>query len=152
MADHSLDRQIGIDRLADDINTLKQQLSELRTLQTQGSDALPLQLSPTGTGSVSLPDPGTQVFLFTLSNTDGKRLLGFPNITLYEGSVAAGNEIMRASPRGANYDWRIWCDWGDTDNNDIVCYTWVYNHSGSTQTVLFRGNWRYLVSPGTSAS
>jgi hypothetical protein len=36
MADHTLDREPGIARIADDINTLKNQLSELRTLQLQG--------------------------------------------------------------------------------------------------------------------
>ena len=54
MADHTLDREPGIARIADDINTLKNQLSELRTLQQQGASAVNLTMTGDYTTSYAL--------------------------------------------------------------------------------------------------
>ena len=150
MADHSLDRQVGIDRLANDINTLKQQLSELRTLQQQGNDALNLQLSATASNSTSLANGASVAFTMTLTNASGKRLFGIPFVTLYEGSVAGGNEIGYGNARDASYRVvSIALDWGTTDNNNLITKVSITNNTGSTQTILFRGNWRFLVNAAT---
>lgn len=57
MADHTVDRELGLPRIADDINKLKRQIPELRTVRLQGLSAL--QVKRTGeadsTGSPNLP-------------------------------------------------------------------------------------------------
>ncbi len=70
MADHTLDREPGIARIADDINTLKNQLSELRTLQLQGASAVNMQSTGTySETSVSVVANGAAIFGFHLNLT-----------------------------------------------------------------------------------
>jgi hypothetical protein len=152
-ADHSLDRQPGVERLADDIRRLKQEISELRTLQLQGNSALNLQLSATATASQTVANGAVGVFYYHLINDQNKRLFGFATMSMYQGSVAAANEIGAGNAAiDAGYDV---CfnpsNWGVTDNNDLWAVAWVRNKTGSPQTILFRGNWRYLVSSATTA-
>ncbi len=149
MSGHLLDQQPE-ERLFTQIKELQDQIKELRTLQTQGNDALNLQLSGTTTLYWPALVNNQEGFVsFTLSNGVGKRLFGFPNITFYEGSVAPGNEIGHGNARDGGYVWSTWTDWGDTDNNNVVGRAVVINKTGSTQVIYVACNWRYLVSSGS---
>jgi len=152
MADHSLDRQPGIDRLASDINTLKQQLSELRTLQLQGSNALQPAVSPTFTASAPVNNLNSALFIYTYTPTNGLPLITSFHFTMYEGTIASGNEITGPLPRGDNYTWKWWRDWSRTDNLNVKDFVLIKNNTGSTQTICMSGNWRYFVTGGAGSS
>ena len=149
-ADHNLDRQPGTDRLASDIKDIKRQFMEFRTIQPQGNAALNIAVSPTYTStSTPLPTGEATVFTFTFTPTAGNAALTTFHFTLYEGSVATGNEINGFTLRSYNYDWRWWRDWGATDNVNVKDYVWVRNNTGSTQMIIMKANWRYVVGGGT---
>src|SRR3954471_7018621 len=126
MADHTLDRQVGIDRISDDLKNVKNQISELRTLQKQGTDAV--NIAVTGSySSISLPvtTGNAAIFFFTLTPATVVPMFSTFHYTLYEGSVGAGNEINGQTLRSYNYDWRWWRDWANTDNANVKDYVWV---------------------------
>ncbi len=149
MSGHLLEQQPE-ERLFTQIKELQDQIKELRTLQSQGNDAVNLQLSGTTTLYWSGLLTTQEGFVaFTLSNPGNKRLFGFANITFYEGSVAAGNEVGHGNVRDAGYVWSMWTDWGDTDNNNIVARAVIINKTGSTKVIYVSCNWRYLVSSGS---
>ncbi len=79
-----------------------------------------------------------------------KTLISTFHYTLYETSVDPANVINGAAVRSYNYDWRWWRDWGQSDNNNVKDYVWVKNNTGSTQTVVMRANWRYIINGGTA--
>ena len=85
-------------------------------------------------------------YKMTLSNDQIAILLGIPCMTLFLGNVTAGNEIGYGLARDVNYQFSFWLDWGSTDNNNLIAKAAVKNNTGSTQTILFRGNWRSIVS------
>lgn len=108
-------------------------------------EGLRMDLSDTGTFSQSMADNDWVVITATLTGNSGGRLLAMPSATLYEGSVAAGNEL----PDGSNvndtdWSWHMWIDWGDSDNNNVVHKTYVTNVSGLTKTIVYRINFRSI--------
>lgn len=147
MADHGLDYQPE-ERLIAKINDLQQQLGELRTLQLQGSNAINISVSSNySADAIGLLN--NQVALFRYSYDPGIAQILFTtfHFTLYQGTATTGNEIN--TTYAAYYDWHWWRDWGDSNNQNVKDYVWVRNKTGSTQDVLMRGNWRYIVNNGT---
>jgi hypothetical protein len=147
MPSHTLDRQPdGGQRLVDELNTLRQQVEQLRT-----EIMVPI-LSNTVSASMTLASGEVGVVTMTLSNLDNQPLIGFPNVTFYEGSVAAGNEIGYGDARDSGYQLAFWCDWGGTNNNNVKSKSWIRNNSGSSKTIEFRGNWRYFAAASSSSA
>lgn len=153
MADHTLDREPGIARIADDINTLKNQLSELRTLQQQGASAVNLTITGNYVSSVTLGANGPAFFIFTLANATNQRLFGIFEYTLYQGSVAAGNEIgSGANSYFDNWDMRYWPSKYDSDGNNLKERVYVKNITAGSLTVYMVGSWRYIVGTATGSA
>ncbi len=153
MADHTLDREPGIARIADDINTLKNQLSELRTLQQQGASAVNLTTTGDYTTSGLLVAGSAAFFIYTLSNASNQRLFGTFEYTLYEGSIALANVIGS----GANnffdhYDIRYWPSKYDSDGNNRKEHVFVKNITAGPLTVSMVGSWRYIVGTATGST
>lgn|SRR3972149_459980 len=123
-----------------------------RTINAKRSSTqfLSLQLSSTASASITLADGQSGTFINTLSSASNSRLFGFPNISLYVGSISATTIISDGT--GINPDsfkWAIWVDWGASDNNNIIAKAYIQNNSGGTETILFRSNWRFLVEGAT---
>ncbi len=147
MADHGLDRQAGLDRIADDIRTLKQLVSEMRTLQPAGTDALNLQLSGESQAQEEVLAGEAVAFTMTLMPQDfGTRLFGVPSMSVYHTEVSGINKIGSGMAHDLEYDFAFWSDWGDSDNLNLVARAYVRNNSASTKTIIFRGNFRFLVT------
>ncbi len=145
MADHTLDREPGLPRIADDINTLKKQISELRTLQLQGASALNPQTN-SGNFSHTLSTNQAYTQFVTLSSTTGKRLIVLPmEYTLYEGSIAAGNEIGFGNARDGNYSWYYGRDKQGTSDTTVVEGVHITYYGPGTVTVYVDVRFRYLI-------
>lgn len=150
MSGHLLDQQPE-ERLFTQIKELQDQIKELRTLQLQGTDAVNIAVTSNYTATkTGLVSGGGTVFTYTLTPAVAKILISTFHFTLYETSVATANVINGTDVRSYNYDWRWWRDWGQSDNNNVKDYVWVRNNTGSTQTVVMRANWRYIINGGTA--
>lgn len=153
MADHTLDREPGIARIADDINTLKNQLSELRTLQQQGASAVNLTTTGDYTTSVTLGAGGAAFFNFTLANASNQRLFGTFEYTLYEGSIALANVVGSGTNNFFDhYDIRYWPSKFDSDGNNLKERVFVKNITAGSLTVYMVGSWRYIVGTATGSA
>lgn len=131
------------------IRDIKQQLSELRTLQQVGSAAINLDKTPGLSTSWTLTNNQRGTATYTLTNSQGKMLFAVPEFTFYEGSVAIGNEIGYGNARDAGYDWNCWIDWGASDGNNMVLKCWILNHSGATKSIVAICDWRFVVAPSS---
>jgi hypothetical protein len=163
MSSHALDNQLN-ERLFKELEEVKKQLRDLRTLQTQGGNAVNdavesyvnLNLSPT-TGATAAGITNNNVALFRFRFTNSESNLVFSNFyfSLYQGSVAAGNLITAGGVNILNYDWYWWRDEYDSladGNNRATDYVYVRNRSGATQTIICRAYYRYIVSAGTTTT
>ncbi len=153
MADHTLDREPGIARIADDINTLKNQLSELRTLQQQGASAVNLTMTGDYTTSYALVAGQAIFFLFTLANAANSRLFGIFEYTAYQGSIAAGNEIgVYTNNYFDHFNMIYWPSKFDSDGNNLQERIYFKNVTTGTLTVYIVGRWRYIVATGSGTA
>lgn len=96
--------------------------------------------------SFSLAAGNQAIVTMTLSSAKGLKLFAVPEVTLYQTTIASGNEI----PDGANvtesdYRYIVWVDYGASDGHNLKCKTFIKNLSGSTKTIYFAGDWRYIV-------
>ncbi len=82
----------------------------------------------------------------TLTNAGGSSLFGIPQMTFFEGSVASGTQIGYGLSRDVDYDFSFVTDWNGTNNTFLVAKASLKNNTGLTQTILFRGNWKFIVS------
>ncbi len=146
MASHTLDRQPE-ERLFTEIDSLRRQLTELRTLQQQGNAALNLQSSGESQSQQDVLAGEAVAFTMTLMPQDfNTRLFGVPFMSVYHTEVLGINQIGIGTPHDLEYDFSFWSDWGDSDGNNLVARAYVRNNSATTKTILFRGNFRFLVS------
>jgi hypothetical protein len=151
-ADHSLDRQPGIDRLAADINDVKRQLSELRTLQPQGSAALNLAQTAVYEAHSLVPILDAQAILFRwrMNNVSGKMVFSTFHCSIFQDAIAPANQIGGNNILGYGYRWYAWRDQLNSDGNDVQEYVWVENRSGVAHTIYLQGFWRYIVNGGSA--
>ncbi len=120
------------------------------------ASGIALQLSNTATASTTLSGTGEienkdqAIITMSLTNADDRRLFAFWNSTVYQDSVATANRI----PDGdnvdpADYEIVFWTDWGTTDNNDVKNKVFVRNLDAAVKSIVFRGNWRYVIEEAT---
>ncbi len=152
MSSHALDSQME-ERLVDTVTRLERQLKELRTLQNQGQDAVNLQVSNAVTISNTF-SPGDRVFfVYRFDNPQNKQLFSNFEFSLYEGTIAAGNELGNGlNIYGNNWKWSWWRSQWDSDGNNQRDWVEITNTSGSTLTLHGVGQWRYLVSSGVGSA
>jgi hypothetical protein len=117
MSANILDQQPD-QRLFTEHNEMKRQISEMRTIQLQGRDAVNLQNSgnyfgiPAGGGNITANT--YLVFMFVLTNADDKQLFGTFHFTMYEDTAATvGKEIGYGSNSTIDnhWEWKYWRDW-----------------------------------------
>lgn len=152
MSANNLDRQTE-ERLITEIKDLKRQVSELRTLQSQGADAVNLTLDSGGWVSQELANNQASIVTYTLANPDGKRIFGSFEFDVCQDSYALANLIKSGDNNYADY-WDIHhhTSAGLTDTFDLVERILVRNRTGSTKTFVMYGTWRYVVSSGESST
>jgi hypothetical protein len=154
MADHSLDRQIGIDRLADDINTLKQQLSEMRTLQLQGANAVNLQSFPYNNIALPITAGGIYFINFYLDADSGGKVFAAPaEWTFYQGTRDHANDLINTSSNSyvLNWDVRVFRSTYLSDGNNVVDTVLVKNLTGGTLTFVMDVSWRYIIDSASGS-
>jgi len=155
MADHTLDREPGIARIADDINTLKNQLSELRTLQLQGASAVNMQSTGTySETSVSVVANGAAIFGFHLNLTGTAVLFCIFSYSIYVGTTTDEAHLLGGSNSyGYTHRWVQWRDWGEANLPghvyNISDRIWLYNQDTVAHVYTINAEWRYIVTPGT---
>lgn len=115
------------------------------------ASGIALQMSNMVSSSTDLPNGSRLTNTSTLYNILGERVFAIPQISYYEGSISAANKI----PCGENiattdYDYYVWLDWGSSDDYNQVIKSTIVNKTGSTQTILYRCNWRYIVTSSTA--
>lgn len=118
-----------------------------RTIQLKRSSGefLNLDLSADASASFTLDGNDAAVVSATLSSTRDLRLFGFCFFSFYQTSVSASNLIMGGANTSGDYYITFWNDLDDSDGNNIVFKAFIYNQSGSTQTILVRENFRFIV-------
>ena len=152
MSANNLDRQPE-ERLITEIKELKRQVGELRTLQSQGADAVNLTLDSGGWVTQELANNQAAIVMYTLANPEGKRVFGVFEYDICQDSYATANLIKSADNNYADY-WDIHhhTSAGLTDANNLVERILVRNRTGSTKTFVMYGTWRYVVSTGESST
>ncbi len=110
---------------------------------------LNLGLSSDASASVTLDATGgaaDQVtFTVTLSNSKDLFMFGVPQLSLYVGSVSAANKIYGTTYDHTEFEMWQWLDHGLTDNLNVKLIGFVRNLTGSSQVILTRVNWRFLI-------
>ncbi len=114
---------------------------------------LEMGVTPTASASSPINDGGSVTFTITTSHVDGLRIFAIEHISVYETSVSNDNKIPSGDNISVNdYEVAFWYDWGSTNNKNIKFIVWVYNKSGSNQTILLRINSRFIVEITTSGA
>lgn len=114
---------------------------------------LDLGLTDTASGSIVLADGASATFTITTEHDEDLRIFVTAHISAYESSVSTDNKIQGGDNIGnTDYDLAIWCDWGGTNNNNVVHKAWVYNKSGSQQTIVLRMNARYVIETASAGA
>lgn len=89
--------------------------------------------------STSLSNGESATFTITVSNPDDRKMIALPDVTIYAGSVAAGNELIE----GANITPSEWIkdgpynDLGDNDNINTVTKVFIANVSAGSSTAIY---------------
>ncbi len=155
MADHTLDREPGIARIADDINTLKKQLSELRTLQLQGANAVNMQSTGSfSTSATTVAAGAAAIFGFHLVSSSSPLIFCVFSYSIYEGATANEASLIGGlNILGYRYKWTQWRDWGEA-NLDGHAYNvsdriWIENKDTVSRTIFVKCEWRYIINGGT---
>lgn len=155
MADHALDREPGIARIADDINTLKNQLSELRTLQLQGATAVNMQSTGSYTATTTTIAAGAAaIFGFHLVSSISPLIFCVFSYSIYEGSTPNEASLIGGqNTLGYRYKWTQWRDWGEANLDGHVYNVsdriWIENRDTVSRTIFIKAEWRYIVNGGT---
>lgn len=154
MASHDLSHQPD-ERLVTEIANLKRQLSEMRTLQIQGSSAV--GMAATGVyiaTATALINGGAAAFHFALANSQQKMVFATFSYALYQDTAIAANVIDGPNTLGYGYTTRHHTDWQDMSTTFLTQgYTqhervWVENYTGISHDIIMRAEWRYIVNGG----
>lgn len=147
MADHSLDREPE-KRIFTEIADLKRQVQEIRTLQQAGADTVNLQTSADYTITFAFTAGLTADFLYTFTNSGGRKLFTTFEFTLYEGaSAVSGNELGNGlNAFQSHWQWSHWRSKWDSDGNNVKDWVAIKNITGGSLTLTMVGSWRYIVS------
>lgn len=121
------------------------QLKRTIDLKRSSGEFLNLALSSDGTASFSLVANDAAVVSATLSSATDLRLFGFCFFSFYLTSVSVDNLISGGVNTSGDYYITFWFDLDDSDGNNIVFKAFIFNNSGSDQTILVRENFRYIV-------
>ena len=114
-------------------------------------EVLSMGVTDTASASASVTDGGRVTFTITTSHDENLRVFATEHTTVYETSVSAANKIPVGDNIGADdYEVAFWQDWGSTDNKNVKFIVFVYNRTGSTQTILIRSNARFIVEAASS--
>lgn len=153
MASHDLEHQPN-ERLITEIANLKKQVSELRTLQLQGTAAT--NMTASGVYQSIAPatvDGSATLFRFNITSVEKKMIFAHFYFTLWEDSEAPANVIGDANI--LQYGYRVYhrTEWS-TINLPVTGYNqseyiWVENHRGATHDIIVKGEWRYIVNGGS---
>ena len=109
------------------------------------SQTVQLGTSVTASASLSLDNNSSSVVTVTLAHAKGFRLFAIPQMTFYQDSVDAANIIYSDAFDSTKYTMYQWKDFDSTDNNNVVLRGFILNISGSTQSLVVRANWRFII-------
>jgi hypothetical protein len=125
--------------------------AKIRTVKgAKGSSVLlNLSLSDTASATTTLDAAGGAAdqasFEVTLSNSKNLFMFGVPQMSIYVDSVAAANKVYGSSYNDTDFDMWQWLDHGLTDNLNVKLLGFIRNKTASSQTILVRVNWRFLI-------
>lgn len=105
-----------------------------------------LQLTSDGVYSNTLSAGASDTVVATLSNSDDLRLFAMPAVTLYDTTPSDANKIPDGSSVNPNnWEFSMWIDWGDSNNNNVVHKTFIKNTSVGSRTFHYRINFRFML-------
>ena len=92
------------------------------------------------------------VVTVTLQNSNNLKLFGTPHFTFYESSVDSANIIQGgANIAEGDYEVIFWMDLDGSDGNNLVFKARILNNTVSSQSILVRVNWRFIVEAAETA-
>lgn len=106
-----------------------------------------------GTGysvSITVPDQATRTVGWTITNNQGKQLIGEPDMSFFLNDITSVNQYPNAIINMRTMPTAYWTDWGLTDNSNIVARQSLYNNTGSTITVVAVIRTRIIENPSTT--
>jgi hypothetical protein len=153
MSANILDQQPN-QRLFTKVNDLERQLSELRTLQQQGRNAVNLQNSGDYTASWTAAVNTYYVITFHFQNLDNKQLFGTFEFTPYQDTTANSAKALWRGDVSLDSNWKIFWyrDKEASDGNDLWDYVYVSHSAASPLPITLVGRWRFIVSSGTGST
>jgi hypothetical protein len=135
------------------LSALESRVQQMRTTQAQGADAVNLQTSADCTLPFTFSAGGGANFLYTFSNADNRKLFGTFEFTLYQGSIAPGNEVGNGlNVFDFNWDFRYWRSKWDSDGNNLKEWVKIKNISAGTLDLIMVGSWRFILSSGAGST
>lgn len=86
----------------------------------------------------------------TLSNVNGLRIFGQPEVSIYVDSVDSNHALPGGSSLDeTDYIWDARLDYGSSDTNNLVARVYILNVSGMTHTFYVYIRFRFLVESGS---
>lgn len=160
MASNNLDQQPG-EKLVTDIKLIKNQLSELRTLQLQGTAAVNMTAQNYTNYTTTVNANSTNWLWLRFVNTHGVPVFGTLEFTFYQGGIDPANAIDSSTSTTIYQNWDIkwWQDYaGSVGNGDLVygpftCLEYHFeltNKTGSNLAIWMTGRQRIVASSGST--
>ena len=105
-------------------------------------------LGSTTSTSFTFANGEQAVITFTISTTDGSKLLANLDVTFYVGTVTAANALPGGSGIDETQFQMIgpWTDWASTDNKNVKTKVYILNISAGSVTVNVRSLYRYIAN------
>ena len=148
MGSHALDNQnANGDRLITELSQLKQQMRQLRTLQSQGNQALNIG-SIADSIAMDVAAGEREFYEIPVNSNSGGILMPSGLIySLYEDEFDDSKLIGGGNPRDAHWRWDARLDWGHTSvqHDNVVVFCWVENNDTIDHTVTFAWELRVIV-------
>lgn len=150
MATHNLDHQPN-ELLITEIADLKKQVSEMRTLQLQGSAAINFTRYARLDQSITLSANSGGYLVFQVVNTDGKSLFTMIENSYYQDVEDTDHEIgWVTNDYRDKWDIEIQCVTDESTASDIRYRLYMFNHDTSSHTFYWHSRLRVIVSGATT--
>ena len=109
------------------------------------TELVKIRLSDDASASMVLADAESATVTVTLINAENLRLFAIPQMTFYVGSVATANIIYSETYDKFSFLMFQELNLDSSDGNNVVLTGFIQNISGSSQTILVRANWRFMI-------